>query len=146
ALAPKTFGDPDFAVSATASSGLAVTFTVGATDNCTISGAMVHITGAGSCTVTAHQGGDANYNAAPDVPQSFSIAKENQTITFGALAPKTFGDPDSAVSATASSGLAVTFTVGATDNCTISGAMVHITGAGSCTVTAHQGGDSNYNP
>jgi hypothetical protein len=50
-------------------------------------------------------GGDANYNAATSVPQSFTISKANQTITFNALANKTFGDPDFAANATASSGL-----------------------------------------
>ena len=141
ALADKTFGDPDFAVSATATSGLPVSF--GATGNCTVSGSTVHITGAGSCTLTASQGGSTNFNPATDVPQSFNIANANQTITFVAPADKTFGDPDFTVSATATSGLPVSF--GATGNCTVSGNTVHITGAGSCTITASQAGDSNYN-
>ncbi|PYS57406.1 MAG: hypothetical protein DMF74_26130, partial [Acidobacteria bacterium] len=141
ALANKTFGDVDFNVSATASSGLPVSFT--ATGNCTIAGNTVHLTGAGSCTITASQPGNANFNAATDVPQSFNIAKANQTITFGALANKTFGDPDFNVSATASSGLSVSFT--ATGNCTIAGNTVHLTGAGSCTITAAQPGNANFN-
>jgi carboxypeptidase family protein len=141
ALGSKTFGDPDFGVSATASSTLTVTF--GASGNCSVTGSTVHITGAGSCTITASQAGDSNYNAATDVPQSFSIAKSNQTITFGALGGKTFGDPDFGVSATASSTLTVTF--GASGNCSVTGSTVHITGAGSCTITASQAGDSNYN-
>jgi hypothetical protein len=143
ALGNKTFGDADFGVSATASSTLSVSFT--ASGNCTlIGGATVHITGAGSCTITAKQAGDTNYNPAPDVPQIFSIAKANQTITFGALGNKTFGDADFGVSATATSSLAVTFT--ASGNCTVIGSTVHITGVGSCTITAKQGGDTNYNP
>src|SRR5215510_10056655 len=114
-LAGKTFGDPDFNVSATASSGLAVSFS--ALGNCTVSGSTVHITGAGSCTITASQGGDGNYNPAPDVPQSFSIAKADQTITFGVLANKTFGDAPFTVSATGgASGNPVTFA--AVGNCT----------------------------
>src|SRR5437016_2967215 len=141
ALANKTFGDPDFNVSATASSGLPVSFT--ATGNCTISGNTVHLTGAGSCTITASQPGNANFNAATDVPQSFNIAKANQTITFGALANKTFGDADFNVSATASSGLSVSFS--ATGNCTLAGNTVHLTGAGSCTITAAQPGNANFN-
>src|SRR5438045_7882609 len=141
ALANKTFGNPDFNVSATASSGLSVSFS--ATGNCTIAGNTVHLTGAGSCTITASQPGNANFNAAPDLPQSFNIAKANQTITFGGLANKTFGDADFNVSATASSGLTVSFT--ATGNCTISGTSVHLSGAGSCTITAAQAGGSSYN-
>jgi hypothetical protein len=78
-LAARTYGDADFSVSATASSGLAVTFAASA--NCTVSGTTVHITGAGSCTVTATQPGDGNYNPAPDVARTFSIAKKALTIT-----------------------------------------------------------------
>jgi hypothetical protein len=142
ALSGKNFGDPDFAISATASSNLAVAFS--ATGSCSVAGSSVHLAGAGSCTVTASQAGDTNYNSAPDVPQSFSIAKATQTITFGALSGKNLGDPDFAVSATASSSLAVTFS--ATGVCTVAGSTVHLTGAGSCTITASQVGDSNYNP
>ena len=57
-------------------------------------GGTVHITGAGSCTVTASQAGlDAYdiaagapvpYYAAPDVSRTFAIAKASQTIDFGA--------------------------------------------------------------
>ncbi len=34
----------------------------------------MHLTSVGSCTVTASQLGNANYNAAPDVSRTFSIA------------------------------------------------------------------------
>ena len=115
-----------------------------ASGNCSVAGATVHLTGAGSCTITASQSGDTNYNPAADVPQSFAIAKGSQTITFGALPAKTFGDVDFAVSATASSSLAVTFS--AIGNCTVAGSTVHVSSAGSCTITASQAGDSNYNP
>jgi hypothetical protein len=140
-LAAKTYGDPAFTVSATASSGLVVTFTAGA--NCSVSGTTVTITGAGSCTVTASQAGDSNYLAATSVPQTFSIAKANQTITFNPLPDKTTSDPPFSVTATASSGLTVTFT--ASGACTVSGNTVTITGAGTCTISAHQAGNVNYN-
>jgi hypothetical protein len=141
ALADRTFGDADFSVSATASSSLAVSF--GASGNCAVSGSTVHLTGPGSCTVTAAQAGNANYNAATDVTRAFSIAKASQTIAFGALAAKTFGDPDFSVGATASSALSVSFA--ASGSCSLAGTTVHMTGGGPCTVTASQAGDSNYN-
>ena len=141
-LSDRTFGDADFSVSASATSSLTVSF--GAADNCTVTGSTVHLTGAGSCTITASQAGDSNYNAATDLPQSFSITKSSQTITFGTLASKNFGDPDFGVSATASSTLTVSF--GASGNCSVTGTTVHVTSAGSCTITASQTGDSNYNP
>jgi hypothetical protein len=227
-LPDKTFGAPDFALSATASSGLAVSFGLSAGGQCALSGNTVHINGAGSCTITASQSGNANFAAATSVPRTFTvnkavstttvsvanatydgqphggsavvtgfgglnqgqavtyagrngtvygpsttapadagdytasanfpgdsdhtgsndsrnfqIAKANQTITFGALPARTFGDPDFAVSATASSGLAVILS--AAGNCTVNGSTVHINGAGSCTVTASQPGDGNRN-
>jgi hypothetical protein len=46
AIAGKTFGVPDFAVSASAS-GLPVSFSASGT--CTLSGVMVHLTGTGLC-------------------------------------------------------------------------------------------------
>jgi hypothetical protein len=106
---------------------------------------LVHLTGAGSCSVIALQPGDANYNPAPDVSQSFAIAKAGQSITFGPLANKTYGVPDFTVSATASSGLAVSFVAVAGGQCTVSGTTVHLTGTGSCTVVALQPGNANYN-
>jgi hypothetical protein len=71
-LSDKTFGDPDFTVSASASSNLSVGFN--AVGQCTVSGSTVHLTAAGSCSITASQSGDTNYNAATDVTRSFQIA------------------------------------------------------------------------
>jgi hypothetical protein len=129
-----------YSLAAKASSGLPVFFS--ATGSCTISAATVYLTGVGSCTITASQPGNASYSAAPAVSQTFSIAKTGQTIAFGSLANKTYGDPDFAVSASASSGLAVAFA--ASGNCTISASTVHLTSPGSCTITASQPGNASY--
>jgi hypothetical protein len=141
ALADKTFGDADFEVSATASSDLAVTFR--AAGNCSIAGTTVHLTGAGTCTITASQEGDANHNAATEVARTFAIARADQQIDFGALPDKAFGDADFEVSAVATSDLPVSFA--ASGNCSLTGAQVHINGAGTCSITASQAGDSNHN-
>ena len=141
ALGNKTFGEADFTVGATASSGLAVSFA--ASGSCTVAGATVHITAAGSCTIAASQAGDASYDAATSVSQSLAIAKAGQTIAFGALTDRTLLNPDFTLAATASSGLAVSYS--ASGNCTVAGATVRIGGAGSCTITASQAGDANYN-
>src|SRR5262249_50846173 len=101
ALPGRTFGDPDFTVSATASSGLPVSFS--ASGNCTVTGSTVDIQAAGSCTITASQAGDATWAAAPDVPQSFTIAKGAQAITFAVIADRVVNDPDFDPAATASS-------------------------------------------
>jgi hypothetical protein len=145
ALVDKTYGDAPFTVAATGgASGNPVTFASQTASVCAVTGNVVTILAAGTCTIAADQAGAANYNAAPQVTQSFTVNKAPQTITFGALGAKTFGDGPFAVTATASSGLAVTF--GSGGSCSISGDTVTITGAGSCTITASQGGDGNYQP
>ena len=143
ALSGVTYGDVPFAVSATASSGLAPTYTI-ASGPATISGNTVTISGAGSVTVRASQSGNLNYNAAPDVDQILTVGKANQATTFGALAPKTFGHPAFAVSATANSGLTVSFSV-LSGPATILGTIVTITGAGTVVIRAAQNGNGNTN-
>lgn len=71
-LPARTAGDAPFPVAASATSGLPVSFAVAG--SCSVAGNIVSLTGAGSCTVTASQGGDAVYNPAPSVPQTFAIA------------------------------------------------------------------------
>jgi hypothetical protein len=87
--------------------------------------------------------GDSNYSNGAGIG-SLTIAQTGQTITFGVLATKIFGDPDFAVRATASSSLTVGYS--ASGNCSMTGSTVHLTGVGSCTVTASQAGNTNYHP
>ena len=142
ALADRTFGDPPFGVTATASSGLAVRFS--AAGGCALTGDVLALTGAGGCRVTASQSGDANYLPAPDVTQAFAIARAGQTIAFDTLPSRRLGDPPLALSAVASSGLPVVFS--ATGACAVSENILSVTGAGLCTVTAAQAGDTNFEP
>ena len=85
ALPNKTAGDSSFPISASASSGLKATFS--ASGQCSISGNVVTLKGAGSCTITAHQAGDASFNAAPDVAQSFLISGSAQNEGFVVYLP-----------------------------------------------------------
>jgi hypothetical protein len=70
-LADRTLQDSAFTITATASSALPISFS--ATGACTVNGSIVTLTGLGSCIITAHQAGNADYNSAPDVVQSFMI-------------------------------------------------------------------------
>ena len=72
ALGNKIFGDAPFPVSATSSSGLAVSFNI-VSGPATLSGSTITLTGAGTVTVRASQAGDATYSAAPTVDQSFTV-------------------------------------------------------------------------
>jgi len=142
----KTFGVADFALGATASSNLPVSYTSSNTLVATIVSNQVHIVAAGTVTITASQAGDTNYNAAPNVTQTLTVNRANQTISnLASSLTKTFGDADYAPGATASSGLTVSYLSSNTAVATISGSNIHIAGVGSTTITALQAGNANYN-
>jgi hypothetical protein len=140
-----------FVVSATASSTLTVTFTTTTPAVCTSSGtngATITLVGSGTCLVEADRAGNTTYNAAPSVIRSFTASKVNQTITFGVLNNKTLADSSVTVSATASSGLTVTFSTTTPSVCTWGGAngeTITLLAAGKCTVRADQAGNGVYN-
>ena len=85
-LADRTYGDPDFAPGATASSGLPVRYTSSNLAVATIVGDTVHIVGAGTTNITAIQAGDATYDPAPDVVQPLSVNKATPNITAWPIA------------------------------------------------------------
>lgn len=144
ALAPKTFGDPTFSLGATASSALPVSYLSSNPTVASISGNTVTIVGAGTTTITASQDGDSNFQAAAAVPQTLTVGQASQTITFGALAAKTYGDASFTLGATSTSGLSVSYESSNPSVASVSGNTVTIVGAGSTTITATQAGSTNY--
>lgn len=144
APASKTFGAAPFRLSAKASSKLAVAFNSTTPAVCTVTGATVTLLGAGTCGISANQAGNGNYQAAPQVNQSFAVRLSNQTITFAALPAKTYGDAPFTVAASASSGLPVTFGSTTPTVCTVAGSSVTILSGGKCRIAANQGGNNNY--
>jgi hypothetical protein len=131
-------------VSATASSGLAVTFSVVPNGNCSVVGSVVTFLNIGNCGILANQAGNNVYSAAPQVGQIVAVNNPvSQTISFGAIAPQHVGGTLT-VSATASSGLPVTFSVVPNGNCSVSGNVVTFLNAGNCGVLANQAGNNVY--
>ena len=106
------------------------------------SGGVTALAGTGTCLVTVNRALDNDYNAATPVQATIALQLAPQSITFAALAGKTYGDAAFAVAPTASSSLPVA--IAAAGNCSASGSSISITGSGSCTVTASQSGDANY--
>ncbi len=132
-----------FTVAASASSGLAVTFT--SSGSCSNSGATYTMTsGAGTCSVIANQAGNSTYAAAPTVTQTTSATTASQTITFSTNAPASAAyNSHFTVAASASSSLAVAYT--SSGSCSNSGATYTMTsGTGTCSVIANQAGNTNY--
>jgi len=143
-LSDQAFGSAAFGVSATATSGLAVSFASTTSSVCTVSGPTVTLVSAGTCTIQATQAGNTNYAAATPVNRSFQVTQVSQTINFGALSNRLLGTAPFTVSATASSGLAVSFGSNTPAVCTVSGTTVTLVSTGTCTVQATQAGNTNY--
>ena len=104
-------------------------------------------TSGNSSQITLSEGCLAN-NGAGEIPaiwqgNSVEVDKVGQTIDFGPLNDKEWGDAPFAISAAASSGLPVTFIVvsGPAD---IDGNTVTLTGTGTVVIRASQAGDDYY--
>ncbi len=136
------YGTP-LTLGATASSGLAVTYTPTTPTICTVSGSVVSFATAGICGMLANQAGNSDYAAAPTVGHTWVVAKEAQTITFTNPGTQRYGTPLT-LGATASSGLAVTYTSTTPTVCTVSGSVVSFATAGICGMLANQAGNSDY--
>jgi len=74
------------------------------------------------------------------------IVSATQTVTFAPLSSVTFGVPPFALNATASSGLAVSFTSATPGVCTVSGTTVTLVSSGICSITASQAGNAVFAP
>jgi hypothetical protein len=131
------------AVSATASSQLPVTLAVAGP--ATLAGGQLLFTAPGTATVTATQPGNENYAPATATATITSAGKLAQTIAFAAPADRLSNSGTFALSATASSGLPVSFTV-ISGPALLAGTNLTLTGvAGAVQIRASQAGDAIYN-
>jgi uncharacterized repeat protein (TIGR01451 family) len=138
-------------LSASATSGLGVSFAGSATSVCTVTGLTVTLLAPGICSLTASQAGNGSYAAAGDVTRSFQVtpvpslpSPGSQSISFGAPADTRVDQGPVSLVATASSGLAVAFASSTPSVCTVAGGSVTLLTTGSCTITASQPGSSSY--
>jgi sugar lactone lactonase YvrE len=153
---PATFASSGLVATCTAavSGGATGTVTFSGTDvvapNQTLSSGVATLGGffgipPGTYTVTATYNGDANNNPASG-SATLTINPVSQTITFAPLANQTFGVKPFTVSASASSGLPVSFASTTTGVCTVSGATVSVVAVGTCTIQATQAGNADFTP
>jgi hypothetical protein len=82
-LCNQTYGNAPFAVSATASSGLPVSFTI-LSGPATIISNTVTIQGVGTVTIQASQAGNSSWNPAPNLSQSFAVSAKTITASITA--------------------------------------------------------------
>jgi hypothetical protein len=159
ALSNQILGTAPFTVSATASSGLAVSFVSITPATCTVSVATVTLVVAGTCTIQATQAGNTTYLAATPVNQSFqvitlqsiAVTPSNPSLAKGAslqfIATGTYSDASTRTitnsvtwrssktsnATITSTGLATAVSQGST---TINAAVGTIAGSTTLTVTA----------
>jgi hypothetical protein len=136
-----------FTVAATASSGLAVSYT--SSGPCSNTGptdpTFTITSGTGICTVKYDQAGDSTYSAAAETTESVTAHGADQTITVNTHAPANANNGSQfTVAATASSNLGVTYS--SSGSCSNNGATFTMTSdTGTCTVMYDQAGNGNYN-
>ncbi len=128
-------------LSATTTSGLPVTFSIGS-GNATVNGSTLICNDANPIILRATQAGNENYNAATG-SYALTLAKLNQSVAFadpGAVARGT----SVSLSATASSGLPVSYAV-ISGNATLSGSSLVLNDYDPVVIRATQSGDGAYN-
>ena len=101
ALLDRAYSATPFTLTATSTSGLPVTFSI-VSGPATISGNELTMTGGGTVVVSASQAGDASYNAAANVEQSFLVtggasgftAWQQANFTAGELLDQNLSGPN----------------------------------------------------
>jgi hypothetical protein len=139
----RTFGDAPFPLLAAASSGLPVKFTVVA-GPASIANNILTLTGAGAVTVQADQSGNASFSPAAPQDVSFNVARADQSITFAPLPDRLVIDGSFPLTASASSGLPVFFTI-VSGPAVLADNVVALVGGGTVRIDAWQPGNTNYN-
>ena len=133
------------AISASGGSGSgAVTYNL-VSGPCTLSGVTLTGTGAGDCIVTATKAADSTYASATSSQVTVAVSLATQATLVATSNPTSINvNGTSTLSTTGGSGSgAVTYSL-VSGPCTLNGATLTGTGAGSCIVTATKAADSTY--
>jgi hypothetical protein len=145
------------ALSATATSGLAVSLTSKTPEVCAVHGNSAYLRIAGTCTIEASQAGDDTFVSALPVEHTVTVNGLEQTITFPPIPTQEVGD-ELQLKASASSGLEVAFKINYYSSqvivltvtphfvCGFSGSILRMSNPGTCSVTASQAGNDFYAP
>ncbi|MFY0624932.1 MAG: T9SS type A sorting domain-containing protein [Reichenbachiella sp.] len=143
-LPSKVYGDDDFNLSASASSGLPVQFTIENESVATLSNGVITIQGAGFTNITASQIGDDDYLPASEVIQVLTIAKAEQMISIAEISDKLTTDPAFDIEAEIDTNLALSYSI--SGPAMLEGTTITLDGnSGVVTITVSQVGNENYN-
>ena len=137
-------GISDFVANVNATSGLDVQLSSSAPDIFSVNGTKISIIKEGTAVITAIQSGNSQYFAATPVTKSITFSKATQTISLLKDTTVTFGDKGFALTAKATSGLDVQYTISDNNLASISNGWLSLKAAGTVTITAIQPGNSYY--
>ncbi len=113
---------------------------------CFASGFFVRIVGGGTCTLTYQTKETATYLASDLYRVTFEVVRDPQTITFTPPATANRASRTVALSATASSGGAVTYATTSAGICAVTGSTLNLLMRGNCAITATQAGTTTLAP
>jgi hypothetical protein len=113
---------------------------------CIAAGFYVQIVGGGTCTLTYQSEANTFYLASDLYKVSFEVSRDPQTITFTPPTTVDIAGKTLALTATASSSGAITYSTTSVESCSVSGATLNLLKAGNCVITATQGGSSTIAP
>ena len=135
-------------LTATASSGLPVTYTSSNESVAHISNDTLFVVGVGTSIIIASQAGNHLYLPASDVSQTINISAPmlSQTIAWNQNLNFTLNDEPVELTAVASSGLPVSYTCSDENVATVSGNVLTFVGVGQAIITASQEGNENFYP
>ena len=131
-------------LSATATSGLTVSFFSITPTICTVSGKTASLLTAGNCYLHAVQTGNPDYAAAPIITQQVVVTPLSQTITWPAITATQYAASQLTLTATASSGLAVALPPRRPPSARSRGNTASLLTSGTCILKATQTGNAIY--
>jgi len=137
----------NFPLTATSTSGGAITYTSSSPSVISINGKTASIVGVGTASLTATVAATDNYESATET-RSVTVNKSTTTITFAKpKTPATYvktGKQKFTLIATSTSGGAITYTSSSPSVISINGRVATIKGAGTVTITATVAATDNY--
>ena len=113
---------------------------------CFASGLSVRIVSGGTCTLTYQTKETSTFLASDLYRVTFEVVRDLQTITFTPPATANLASRTVALSATTSSGGAVTYATTSTGICSITGSTLNLLMRGNCAITATQAGTTTLAP
>jgi hypothetical protein len=113
---------------------------------CLAAGLFVNVISGGTCVLTYQSEENSSYLASDLYKITFEIVRDPQTVTFALPSTANVSTRSIALTATASSDGAITYSTTSVGICSITGSTLNLLGNGNCAVTATQAGTSKLAP